>query len=75
MKMRIVLDSKPATPEDVAEILGVPKKRVKWLKSLVDARHAASDKARARKFTKNGTRTAAAKGRKNVRAKAKKLAH
>jgi len=38
--MTIVLHSEPATTEDVAKILGVPKSRVKWLKRLVDARHA-----------------------------------
>ncbi|GAC1630488.1 MAG: hypothetical protein NVS9B14_01170 [Candidatus Acidiferrum sp.] len=73
--MTIVLHSEPATTEDVAEILGVPKSRVKWLKRLVDARHAASGKARARKFAKNGAKTAATKGRKNVRDKGKKVAH
>jgi len=73
--MRIVLHSKPATPEDVAEILGVPKSRVKWLRSLVDARRAASGKARARKLAKNGAKTAAIKGRKSARGKGKKVAH
>ena len=72
--MTIVLDSTPATADDAAEILGVPKTRVKWLKALVHSRHAATVKAE-RKLAKNGTRAAAAKGRKKARGKAKKVAH
>jgi hypothetical protein len=73
--MTIVLDSTPATADDAAEILGVPKTRVKWLKGLVLSRHAASMKPQGRKLAKNGARAVAAKGRKKVRGKAKKVAH
>ena len=72
--MTIVLDSPPATADDAAEILGVPKTRVKWLKGLVHSRHAVTEKA-GRKLAKNGARAATAKGRKKVRGKAKKVAH
>ena len=71
--MTIVLHSPRATADDAAEILGVPKSRVKWLKGLVHSRHAVSVKAQPRKFAKNGTKTVAAKGRKKVRGKAKKV--
>lgn len=74
-KMTIVLDSTPATADDAAEILGVPKTRVKWLKELVRSRHASSAKIQGRKFAKNGARAVAAKGRKKVRGKAKKRTH
>lgn len=70
--MTIVLHSTPATAEGAAEILGLPKTRVKWLKGLVPSRHAASVKAEGRKFAKNGARTVAAKGRKKVLGKRKK---
>lgn len=72
--MTIVLHSTPATADDAAEILGVPKARVKWLKRLIQSRHAATVKA-VRKFARNGDATAATKGRKKVRGKAKRVAH
>ncbi len=74
--MTIVLHSEPATSEDIAKILGIPKTRVKWLKRLIRSRQAASGKVLGRKSAKNGARpTAAAKERKNVRGKAKRVAH
>lgn len=72
--MTIVLHSTPATADDAAEILGVPKARVKWLKGLMQPRHAGSVKAVGRKLARNGAGTAATKGRKKVRGKSKKVA-
>lgn len=75
-KMTIVLDSTPATPDDVAEILGVPKKRVKWLKRLMLSRTAATVPVNGSKVQgKRGVKaTLAGKKTKVSRAKAKKVA-
>lgn len=75
-KMTIVLHSTPATADDVAEILGVPKKRVKWLKRLMRSRTAATIRVNGSKVQgKRGLGTKlAGKKTKVSRAKAKKAA-
>jgi ribosomal protein L14E/L6E/L27E len=74
--MTIVLYSTPATADDVAEILGVPKKRVKWLKRLMQSRTAATIRAnRGKVKRKNGLKvTLAGKKTKASHVKTKKVA-
>lgn len=76
-KMTIVLDSKPATTEDVAKILGVPKSRVKWLKRLVEARTFASAKTTGKRFAVKAERkkTESTRTRKRTSGTRKKAAH
>lgn len=74
--MTIVLHSEPATADDVAEILGVPKRRVKWLKRLMQSRAAATIRANGHKARGKSTPkvTLAGKKTKAFRGKAKKTA-
>jgi hypothetical protein len=74
-KMTIVLHSKPATPEDVAEILGVPKRRVKWLKRLMESQVTGGAKDRKLEYRRTPGVANSGKRRKNVRGKAKKNQH
>ena len=76
--MTIVLDSKPATAEDAAKILGVPKSRVKWLKRLAEARTIGSAKTNGSPrlaVTVERKKPESAKRRKHTRGKRKKAAH
>lgn len=72
--MTVVLDSKFATAEDAAKILGIPKSRVKWLKKLAESRTVSSTrngKGSASRFERKKAEPAK---RKHARGKGKKAA-
>lgn len=69
--MPVILDSKFATAEDTAKVLGVSKTRLKWLMRLGESGRSKGNKARH----KNGARVLTpARKRKNARGKVKKVA-
>jgi hypothetical protein len=76
--MKVILNNEFATAEDTAAVLGVSKKRLKWLMKLVEPKVRSANYAYSvqGKSAGNGSiKRATARRRKQTRAKTKKAAH